>query len=96
VKVPISASAYNWRRLQMTSVPIEFTGIAERIGQIKALGNWVLKTACTQAAAWRDMRLPGFRMAVNISPTHFQDPAIGDSGPGSYRLGGREPRAGGY
>ena len=59
--------------------PIEFIGIAERIGQIKALGDWVLRTACQQAAAWRDMGLPKFQMAVNISPTHFQDPAILDS-----------------
>jgi diguanylate cyclase (GGDEF)-like protein len=56
--------------------PAEFIGIAERIGMIKALGNWVLDTACHQAAAWRKMGLPPFQMAVNISPTHFQDPAI--------------------
>jgi EAL domain-containing protein (putative c-di-GMP-specific phosphodiesterase class I) len=59
--------------------PIDFTGIAERIGLIKELGNWVLRTACTQAAAWRDMGLPSFQMAVNISPIHFQDQAILDS-----------------
>jgi EAL domain-containing protein (putative c-di-GMP-specific phosphodiesterase class I) len=33
--------------------PGEFIGIAERIGFIKPLGHWVLKTACEQVMAWR-------------------------------------------
>ncbi len=56
--------------------PNEFIGIAERIGLIKALGEWVLKTACDQAMEWQRMGLPDLRMAVNISPIHFQDPVI--------------------
>ena len=56
--------------------PNEFIGLAERIGMIKPLGEWVLKTACTQAVSWKRMGLPRFRMAVNISPTHFQDKAL--------------------
>ena len=59
--------------------PAEFIGIAERIGLITVLGKWALKTACRQAAAWREMGLPPFQMAVNISPIHFQDPAIVDT-----------------
>ena len=53
--------------------PLEFIDIAERIGFIKPLGQWVLKTACQQARAWRDMGLPELQMAVNISASHFQD-----------------------
>jgi diguanylate cyclase (GGDEF)-like protein len=73
--------------------PLEFIDIAERIGFIKPLGQWVLKTACLQAMAWREMGLPHFQMAVNISSSHFQDPdfvdmvekTLTDSGfPGSY------------
>ncbi len=56
--------------------PDEFIHIAERIGLIKALGEWVLMTACQQAARWRDMGLPPFQVAVNISPIHFQDPDL--------------------
>ncbi len=56
--------------------PGEFIGIAERIGLIKELGEWVLKTACTQAKHWQDMGLPSFTVAVNISPIHFQDPSL--------------------
>jgi len=53
--------------------PLEFIDIAERIGFIKSLGEWVLNTACTQAMIWREMGLPHFQLAVNISPSHFQD-----------------------
>ncbi|MCU7841764.1 MAG: EAL domain-containing protein [Candidatus Thiodiazotropha sp. (ex Troendleina suluensis)] len=59
--------------------PNEFIGIAERIGLINLLGEWVLNTACEQAMAWHKMGLPDFRMSVNISPIHFQDPAILDA-----------------
>jgi EAL domain-containing protein (putative c-di-GMP-specific phosphodiesterase class I) len=53
--------------------PLEFIDIAERIGFIKPLGQWVLKTACQQAIAWRDMGLPELQLAVNISASHFLD-----------------------
>ncbi len=53
--------------------PLEFIDIAERIGFTKPLGEWVLKTACQQAMAWRDMGLPELQLAVNISASHFQD-----------------------
>ena len=58
--------------------PLEFIDIAERIGFIKPLGQWVLKTACLQAMAWREMGLPHFQLAVNISSSHFQDPDFVD------------------
>ncbi len=56
--------------------PADFIPIAERIGLIKVLGDWVLRTACTQAVSWRNAGLPKLQMAVNISPTHFQDPVL--------------------
>ncbi len=56
--------------------PDKFIHVAERIGLIKQLGDWVLETACRQAVVWQKMGLPRFQMAVNISPTHFQDPAL--------------------
>lgn len=56
--------------------PGEFINVAERIGLIRALGEWVLDTACQQARQWVDAGLPAMRIAVNISPIHFQDPAI--------------------
>ena len=51
--------------------PAEFIDIAERIGLINALGQWVLNTACRQAVAWREAGLPDLQVAVNIATSHF-------------------------
>ncbi|WP_438465408.1 bifunctional diguanylate cyclase/phosphodiesterase [Marinomonas sp. PE14-40] len=51
--------------------PSDFIPIAERIGMIKPLTNWVLNTACQQAITWRLSGIKVLRMAVNISPSHF-------------------------
>src|ERR1700726_3130137 len=48
--------------------PAEFIPIAEETGLINQLGEWVLATACAEAAAW-----PGdIRLAVNVSPVQFK------------------------
>ncbi|MDO8412304.1 MAG: EAL domain-containing protein [Gallionellaceae bacterium] len=47
--------------------PAEFIPVAEETGQIIPIGVWVLRTACTQLAAWRKQGIPVFPMAVNVS-----------------------------
>jgi len=54
--------------------PLEFIGVAERHGLIDELGEWVLRTACQQAVAWREDGLRPFRMGVNISPLQLIEP----------------------
>jgi len=44
--------------------PAEFIPVAEDIGLIVPLGEWVLRKACADAAAWR----PEIKVAVNLSP----------------------------
>ena len=52
--------------------PADFIPVAEECGLIEALGEWVLRTACVQAARWpRDVRI-----AVNVSPIQFANPAF--------------------
>ncbi len=48
--------------------PGEFIPLAEEIGVISAIGEWVLRTACKQAAAWP---MP-VSIAVNLSPVQFR------------------------
>jgi diguanylate cyclase (GGDEF)-like protein/PAS domain S-box-containing protein len=52
--------------------PGEFIPIAEEIGLIPQIGEWVLRTACLEAANWPG----GVRVAVNISPIQFANPAL--------------------
>lgn len=47
--------------------PAEFISIAEETGQILAIGEWVLRTACAQLAKWRWEGWPKFPIAVNLS-----------------------------
>ncbi|QPQ55170.1 EAL domain-containing protein [Allosphingosinicella flava] len=50
--------------------PAKFVPIAEETGLIGAIGEWVLRTACHEAAQW-----PGnVRIAVNLSPRQLLDP----------------------
>ena len=48
--------------------PGEFIPFAEEIGVITAIGEWVLRTACKQAAAWPSP----VTIAVNLSPVQFR------------------------
>jgi diguanylate cyclase (GGDEF)-like protein/PAS domain S-box-containing protein len=65
-----------WEHPEHGSIsPSRFIPIAEESSLIKMIGEWVLRTACEQAASW-----PGdLRVAVNVSPVQFADegfPAI--------------------
>jgi EAL domain-containing protein (putative c-di-GMP-specific phosphodiesterase class I) len=51
--------------------PAEFVPIAEECGLIVPLGEWVLKTACTQNKIWQELGLPPVRVAVNLSAPQF-------------------------
>lgn len=53
--------------------PQEFIQVAEDTGLIKPLGEYVLRTACAQAKAWRDSGHPRFWVSVNISARQFKD-----------------------
>ena len=56
--------------------PAEFIPIAERSGLIGVLGDWVLRKACEQVAAWRRAGLPAVRIGVNLSPAQLQKPDL--------------------
>ncbi len=53
-----------------------FISLAEENGLIVPIGEWVLRTACTQNKAWQDMGLTPLRVAVNLSPRQFQQPNL--------------------
>ena len=52
--------------------PGTFIPLAEEIGLIIPLGEWVIRQACTTAAQW-----PGnLKVAVNLSPAQFRSPGL--------------------
>jgi diguanylate cyclase (GGDEF)-like protein len=58
-----------WRHSERGMIsPAEFIPIAEETGLINQLGEWVLTTACAEAATWPD----DIRLAVNVSPVQFR------------------------
>ena len=52
--------------------PADFIPIAEECGLVEAIGEWVLRTACVEAARWPE----NVRVAVNVSPIQFANPAL--------------------
>jgi diguanylate cyclase (GGDEF)-like protein/PAS domain S-box-containing protein len=47
--------------------PVDFIPLAEETGLILPIGEWVLRTACREAAAWPEP----IRIAVNLSPVQL-------------------------
>ena len=63
-----------WHHPELGQIPpIDFIATAEKIGMIKPLTEWVLRTACSQLVAWKKEGFHSLRMAVNISPSLFLD-----------------------
>lgn len=52
--------------------PSQFIPIAEEMGLISPIGEWVLWTACAQNRTWQSLGFPPVRMAVNLSARQFQ------------------------
>jgi EAL domain-containing protein (putative c-di-GMP-specific phosphodiesterase class I) len=52
--------------------PLDFIPLAEETGLIGPIGDWVMRTACKQAAAWSQ----DVHVAVNLSPIQFKNPDL--------------------
>ncbi|NMM03695.1 sensor domain-containing phosphodiesterase [Paraburkholderia sp. RP-4-7] len=72
--------------------PSMFIPLAESIGLINFLGNWVLKVACMQLIQWDAQGISLQYVAVNVSPQQFRDPRFKDSVREAIELTGIDPR----
>jgi diguanylate cyclase (GGDEF)-like protein len=69
-RITAAEALVRWRHPERGLVPpADFIPLAEETGLIGPLGQWVLRTACTQAARWPSH----IRVAVNLSPAQFRD-----------------------
>ncbi|MGB5160581.1 MAG: EAL domain-containing protein [Thermoanaerobaculia bacterium] len=63
-----------WRHPELGILePTEFVPIAESVGLIVEVGEWVLQAACRQAKNWQNRKLPALPVAVNISAAELRD-----------------------
>ena len=51
--------------------PKDFVFVAEELGLIVPIGEWVFRTACRQLRHWADEGLPPISVSINISPRQF-------------------------
>ena len=69
-----------WHHPDMGLVsPTLFIPMAEEIGLIIPIGDWVLHTACAQNKAWQDAGLPPISVSVNLSARQFKQEGLVDS-----------------
>jgi EAL domain-containing protein (putative c-di-GMP-specific phosphodiesterase class I) len=81
-----------WRDPELGEVsPGEFIPVAEESGFIVAIGDWVLRRAVAQAAAWLAAGMP-MPVSVNVSALQFQQPGFVDGVANALREAGLAPR----
>ncbi len=57
-----------WNNAELGMIsPADFIPLAEDTGLIVAIGEWVIRHACSQNQAWQDAGLPPVPIAVNVS-----------------------------
>ncbi len=68
--------------------PLEFIPIAEDTGIIISIGEWVLRTACLEAAGWDG----GQNVSVNVSAVQFKSPNFAATVLSALAESGLDPR----
>ena len=71
--------------------PAIFIPLAERIGLVSVIGDWVLAEGCKQAATWRRQGLPDRIMSINVSPAQILAAGFVEKVRGALRKSGLPP-----
>jgi diguanylate cyclase (GGDEF)-like protein/PAS domain S-box-containing protein len=83
-----------WRHPEQGLVPPQrFIGLAEESGLIVALGEWVVRSACRQAQAWRQAGLDALTVSVNVSARQFEERRLVERIAGALLDSGLPPHA---
>lgn len=66
-----------WNSSQLGFVaPADFIPLAEYLGLINPIGNYVLETACKDCKRWNDMGFTNYKVNVNLSVVQLLQPEI--------------------
>ncbi len=72
-RIPCCEALIRWNHPERGMVPPgEFIPVAEEMGLIVAIGEWVLRQACNDAATWPN----NTKVAVNLSPIQMLSPNL--------------------
>ncbi len=71
--------------------PEEFIPIAEEIGIIEKIGEWVLATACRESKLWRESGHDPILLSVNLSPKQFRNLELAEIIAGIMKNTGFDP-----
>lgn len=67
-KIFAAEALIRWHHPELGLIPpLEFIPLAEEMGLIVPIGNWVLERACKQNKTWQELGLPWIRVSVNVS-----------------------------
>lgn len=69
-----------WQHPRLGLVPPnEFIPLAERMGFIEEISHWVINSVCRQLIFWHREQQQPIKVAVNISPIEFRNPAFAEN-----------------
>ncbi|MBT8440343.1 MAG: EAL domain-containing protein, partial [Gammaproteobacteria bacterium] len=71
-KITGAEALLRWEQAELGMIsPADFIPLAEDTGMILDIGDWVLRQACLDNAAWQDAGYPSIRVAINLSGLQF-------------------------
>jgi diguanylate cyclase (GGDEF)-like protein/PAS domain S-box-containing protein len=92
-QVMCAEALVRWRHPEFGMLaPERFIPIAEEIGLINAIDEWVLKTTCARFKEWQDAGLPQLCATVNLSAKQLQKSDFVERIAGILRETGFDPR----
>ena len=72
-KVAGAEALLRWHNRYLGAIsPEQFVPLAEEMGLILPIGDWLLTAACREAASWSDLGGRRLKVAINVSPRQVQ------------------------
>jgi diguanylate cyclase (GGDEF)-like protein/PAS domain S-box-containing protein len=76
-KVEAIEALLRWQHPELGLVaPGNFIRLAEKTKLIVPIGEWTIRTACSQNKQWQDQQLPSSKITVSLSLIQFQQPNL--------------------